>query len=130
MASRYPFIVGIEIGPGAVHARTKVSDVISSASLWLPARYIANRKTSVAYFWYRELKSVIAGRNFSVQQACGNICPSMCNNSWPETLAPQSHESEQCAIALNGTLCTLLRHKAMRVNSVPLRAMVKQARNP
>src|SRR5579859_5278873 len=59
MASRYPFTVDKTIGSGEVHARTKVSEVMSSASPRSPDRYRANRKTSGAYFLYSASKSVI-----------------------------------------------------------------------
>src|SRR5947209_12852161 len=90
------------MGPGAAQARTKVSEVISSASARLPDRYIANRKTSGAYLAYSALKSVMANRRCSSEEAAGDIGPGMGDHAGAQALSPQSQESEQRSIDRNG----------------------------
>src|SRR5438876_1074582 len=90
MVKRYPFTVAIAIGSGAVQARTKVSDVISSASPRLPDRYIANLKTSAAYFAYNALKSVMATRGRSAQEAARYVRPGMGYHPGPQAFPPKS----------------------------------------
>src|ERR1700674_2935041 len=104
IVKKYPFTVATSIRSREVHARTNVSEVMSSAWPRSPERYSAKRKTSGAYFLYSVVKSVIGDSSYSYPAA-----PHM--NNWERFMFGRHLYSEDPAQDVRSGVCDHARSK-------------------